>query len=87
MSNTNDFRDREQGKMGNGYTANEMPSSDSKLFGNAKKLKETAEGWDSKSFDEKLFHSGGVSGNDYCYPDEYNDDSGPAWTSHSAGRK
>lgn len=83
MSKTNEWRDREPGKMGNGYTANDMPSSDEKLFGKARKLKEKAEGWTSNSFDDDLLSKGGVSGNDYCYPDENNDDSGPAWPSYS----
>lgn len=76
----NKFVSRKEGEFGTDTDA----KSPSGLEGNAKRLREKADGWESKSFDEKLFNTSGVSGNDYCYPDEYNDESGPAWPSHSA---
>lgn len=82
----NEWRDREPGKPGTGYTANDMPTASS-AEGSPKKLNEKAVGWTSKSFDPSLFKESGVSGNDYCYPDSYTDDSGPAWPSHSKDRK
>lgn len=74
---SNDFEDREPGSMGTGADTQveRAPTS-------GKQLRESCEGWNSKSFDGE-FKSGEKP--DYSYGhDGYNTSDGPAWPSQSA---
>jgi hypothetical protein len=81
-TNSNPYRDREQGQMGFGQNDNANPKWEQDA---PARPNEDVEGWKSNSFSLPLHNGEGLGSVD---PSDSNEsDSGPAWPSQSKDRK